>query len=147
MSTTSVSVSTLRDNNAQAPNTGARVKSSSTRIDIDGRLVGSIWMPAVECQKDLHATFEPLRTLSVCPAFANGRGYAYSLCDAAEQATDDGAFQSARLTADTQVSVIRTTHDGMTTTTRIRSYWANELPSITDYVSDVESAWDGEDYE
>lgn len=99
-------------------------RKSTTKITLEGFLVGTIWMPATECWKDLNydATAQQART--------DGK---MSLRDHALRATMDRDFQSCTIATGTLV-IERKTVVGSRVITRTRRFPLERFPSISDLV-------------
>jgi len=97
-------------------------------VTLIGTLEGPIWMPAVTAQKPVQADLTRIASTYVN---ATGSG----LAEAAQSVTDDGDFQSARLTAD---SFVRIEHRWLRPTgwtSRVRVVDVTNLPSLAGYVA------------
>ena len=99
---------------------------TTTQITIRGFLVGTIWMPAAECWKELDydVTREDARFTE--PG---------TLRDHVLRATNDGDFQGCDI-AQGELIVTRTTISGGTRITRTRAFPLTLFPSIQDCLHD-----------
>jgi hypothetical protein len=91
-------------------------------VTIAGTVEGTLWMPGVTAQMDIHATMRRM----------DGETLADMVGDAI--APTAGNFQDApKLTADSTITVTRT-RTGRTATIRERTYSVDTFASIAEYV-------------
>ena len=99
------------------------------RYEIVGALAGPIWQPGFDdCRKEVNETF----TRTVDPIHTQRE--AMDLREMVERITNDGDFQSCKLTADSFLRVIQVKSGNGWRDMHEHTYDLTKFPSIADYV-------------
>ena len=97
-------------------------------VALMGTLEGPIWMPAVTAQKPVEVDLTRMAALYVN---ATGSG----LIEAVKSVTDDGDFQSARLTGDSFVRIEHRRPRPNGWSLRVHTVDITNLPSLADHIA------------
>lgn len=101
-------------------------------VELNGLVVGNIWMPNAECWKNVSIGENDFRYSD---------GSRPTLRDMAERATNDGDFQSCNLTADSEFIFTRERVTSSGVVVRRRRMHVSQFPSVRDMV-DARESWE-----
>lgn len=102
----------------------------TTEAYLSGGICGSLWMPAVRGGFPIRQNLRGQWGL-----FQEGDGWSFQDAVSSLLCAKGGDFRDARLTADTEIVIIRTRHDGNgRRILHVRSRLVAELPGCADHV-------------